>query len=143
MTPNQRLFCAEYLKDRNATRAYMAAYPRAKVNTAGANGERLLKKAEISDYIGAHLSAMESIRIADAREIMEYYTSVMRGEVMEKVSRFIGDGVQEMTDNPPKISDRNAAAEKLAKLIGADKAVGNTAAQGVVEAIVAAVQAIE
>ena len=59
--------------------------------------------------------------VADAREIMAYYTSVMRGEVTENVPLFVGQGVQEFTVNRPKISDRTAAAEKLAKLMGADK----------------------
>ena len=59
--------------------------------------------------------------VADAKEIMAYYTAVMRGEVVEHVPMFVGQGVQQMVRNSPKISDRTAAAEKLARLLGADK----------------------
>ncbi len=125
MTPNQRIFADEYLRDRNATRAYMVAYPRIKnPDVAAVNASRTLRIAKVSTYIQRTLEEMSSAAVADAREIMEYYTAVMRGEVVERVPLFVGDGVQQLHDNMPKISDRTAAADKLAKLLGVDKPVG-------------------
>lgn len=36
----------------NATQAYLTAYPNVTVKTAGVNGEKLLKKTEIQNYLG-------------------------------------------------------------------------------------------
>ena len=124
MTANQRIFADEYLKDRNATRAYLAAYKNVKNDVVAAtNGARLLRKAQIAEYIRDKLDELSSSTVADAKEIMEYYTSVMRGEVTERVPLFIAKGMQDLVENTPRISDRTAAAEKLAKLIGADSAL--------------------
>ena len=124
MTPNQRIFADEYLKDRNATRAYLAAYRNVKnEDVARKAGSRLLTNVDILEYIQLRLDELSSATIADAKEIMEYYTAVMRGEIVERVPLFIERGVQELTENSPRISDRTAAAEKLAKLIGADSAL--------------------
>lgn len=52
MTDKQRIFCDEYLTDLNATRAYKAAYPNVKKDSvASSNGNRLLRNAEIKEYI--------------------------------------------------------------------------------------------
>ena len=52
MTDKQMMFCLEYLKDCNATRAYKAAYPRIKSDAvASAAGTRLLGKVNVKAYI--------------------------------------------------------------------------------------------
>jgi len=52
MTDKQKLFCDEYIKDFNATRAYKEAYPNCKKNeSARVNGSKLLTKTNISEYI--------------------------------------------------------------------------------------------
>ena len=81
MTDKQRKFADEYLVDCNATRAYKAAYPRVKNDdVAATNGGRLLRNAEIKTYIEKKLEEISSAKIADAKEVMEYLTSVMRGD---------------------------------------------------------------
>lgn len=122
MTPNQRIFADEYLKDRNATRAYMAAYPRVRNdNVASSAGERLLRNVEVSAYVRRRLDELSSAAVADAREILEFHTGVMRGAITERVLRYDGLGSQVLTENPPRLSDRIAAARELAKLLGVDK----------------------
>lgn len=122
MTPNQRIFADEYLKDRNATRAYMAAYKRVKgPDVAAANASALLRNPKVSDYVKRRLDELSSAAVADAREILEFHTAVMRGEITERVLRYDGFGSQALTENPPRLTERIAAARELAKLLGVDK----------------------
>lgn len=52
LTPKQKIFADEYLIDLNATRAYKVAYPNCKKDEAAAvNGSKLLRKANILEYI--------------------------------------------------------------------------------------------
>lgn len=52
MTEKQKLFCDEYLKDTNATRAYLTVYANCKSATSAAPlASKLLKKEEIQKYI--------------------------------------------------------------------------------------------
>ena len=47
MTEKQKLFCDEYLKDLNGTRAYRAIYKNIKTdNAAGVRANKLLKKKD-------------------------------------------------------------------------------------------------
>lgn len=52
LTAKQKLFSDEYLIDLNGTRAYKAAYTRVKSDkTAAVNASKLLRKANVSNYI--------------------------------------------------------------------------------------------
>lgn len=119
MTPKQRVFADEYLKDGNASRAYRVAYPNCNGDTARNEGCKLLAKPCIKSYIEENQNAMSSKRIADAEEIMAYFSAVMRGEIMDQTVTPSG----EVVDSKPKMSDRNAAAEKLARILGIDKKI--------------------
>ena len=118
MTPSQRVFADEYIKTRNATRAYLTAYPKCKSeNTAHGCAAKLLRNATVLDYIDAELEKLHSKTIADAAEIMSFYTCVMRGEKGETLIDNRGDE----HEVPSRMSDRLSAADKLAKMLGADK----------------------
>lgn len=118
MTPNQRAFADEYIKTRNATRAYMAAYPGCKKeNTARALASRLLTNDNVSAYIEKRLNEISDSKIADAAEIMEFLTGVMRGESKDTV--LDREGYEH--DVRSRTNDRIIAAEKLAKMLGVDK----------------------
>lgn len=87
MTDKQQIFADEWLKDMNGGRAYKVAYPRVKKDaTARANASRLLTNANIKAYIDEQLEKMRNERTADAQEVIEYLTSVMRGEQTETVA---------------------------------------------------------
>jgi phage terminase small subunit len=119
MTDNQKKFCDEYLIDTNATRAYKVAYPHVKSDDAArACASRLLTKDNIKSYIDEQLDKLSSEKVADAKEVMEYLTSVMRGETEDEVLRFIGDGYQEKTHLQTNVKDRTKAAELLGKRYG-------------------------
>lgn len=136
MTDKQRRFCDEYIIDLNAARAYKAAYPNVKNdNVARANSSRLLTNANIKAYIDAELEKLHSERTADAKEVIEYLTSVMRREETESVvvtlsqekSKYVPDNngtmrkqtekteIPQIVEIPAKLSDANKAAEMLGK----------------------------
>lgn len=122
MTEKQKIFCDEYLKDSNATRAYKVAYPNVKKDdVARANSSRLLTNANVKKYIDVQLNALHNERIADAQEVMEYLTSVMRGESTgeEIVTEFM-DGMSEVKtiEKHPSEKDKLKAAELLGKRFG-------------------------
>ena len=123
MTDNQFLFANEYLIDRNATRAYKAAYPSIKSDvTAATNGSKLLRNTKVKAYIDEQIEKMASEKIADAREVLEYLTSVVRGksEAEIVVIEGTGEGCSEartMTKNPDE-KERLKAAELLGKHLG-------------------------
>lgn len=123
MTDKQRKFADEYLIDCNATRAYKAAYPRIKSDEAArVNGSRLLTNANIKNYIDEQLEKISSSKIADATEVMEYLTSVLRGESVAEivVVEGCGDGYSEAKNiqKQPDEKERLKAAELLGKRYG-------------------------
>lgn len=60
ITPNQKLFCLEWLKDRNGTRAYLAAYKGCKTEAAArVNASKLLTKANIKSFLAKRLKKHE------------------------------------------------------------------------------------
>ena len=120
MTEKQKIFADEYLIDLNATRAYKAAYPSVKKDQAArANASRLLTNANIKKYISDQLEKIHSQKTADAQEVIEYLTSVLRGEStsQEIVIEGIGDGMSEarIMEKGPSEKDRLKAAELLGK----------------------------
>lgn len=120
MTDRQQKFADEYIIDCNASRAYMAAYPNVKKNSvAGAAGARLLKNVRIKAYIEGKLDEISSNKTAKATEVMEYLTSVLRGESKSSVVVIegYGDGCSEakIIKKPPDEKERLKAAELLGK----------------------------
>lgn len=119
MTDKQRKFCDEYIIDCNATRAYKTAYPNIKnEHSARTLASRLLTKVDIKTYIDEQLEKISSEKIADAKEVMEYLTSVLRGESESSVLSLCGDGYQEVIEKNPDEKERLKAAELLGKRYG-------------------------
>lgn len=123
MTDNQRKFCDEYIIDCNATRAYLAAYPHVKnEHSARTLASRLLTKVDIKTYIDEQLEKISSDKIADAKEVMEYLTSVLRGESLSEIVVVEGDGdgcsSARRMDKAPDERERLKAAELLGKRYG-------------------------
>lgn len=58
------------------------------------------------------------LKIADGTEVMQYLTSLMRGEQTEKTVISVGDFTQEITDIDVSAKDRIKAAELLGKRYG-------------------------
>ena len=100
---NQRQirFVQNYMKTNNITHSAIdAGYSK---KTAHVQGSNLLKNHKVFEYITAINERLESEKIADIQEVMEYLTSVMRGE---KKDQFGLDA---------SLGDRTRAASELAK----------------------------
>ncbi|MCH5345333.1 MAG: terminase small subunit [Acetatifactor sp.] len=101
LTLKQKAFADEYLKCGNATEAARrAGYSEKYLNT---NATKLLQNTTISQYLSERQKQIEDSRIATAAEIMQYLTSVMRGEIKDQF------------DLDPPIAERTKAAVELVK----------------------------
>lgn len=120
MTEKQQKFADEYIIDCNATRAYKAAYPTVKNDhSARTAGSRLLTNVDIKNYIEEKLAEISDQKTAKAQEVMEYLTSVMRGESESSVVvvEGYGEGCSEakIIEKPPDEKERLKAAELLGR----------------------------
>jgi phage terminase small subunit len=116
LTEKQKRFVEEYLIDLNATQAAIRAGYSPK--TAYSQGQRMLKNVETKTYIDEQLERIHSEKTADAQEVLEYLTAVMRGKHKEQILQLIGDGVQEITDIDVSAKERLKAAELIGKRYG-------------------------
>ena len=114
LTLKQKKFADEYIISGNATQsAIKAGYTKKYANT---NANKLLHNTTIKTYIDERLAKFDSEKIADQKEVLEYLTSVMRGEHTEQtlISRGAEWG-QEKTNIDVGAKDRIKAAELLGK----------------------------
>ena len=115
-TPKQRRFVQEYLICLNATEAAKrAGYSE---NVASAIGFENLKKPKIKQLIDETLESIATEKVASITEILEFLTSVMRGECKEQTLRLVGEGVQTISPIDVSAKERLKAAELLGKRYG-------------------------
>ena len=130
LTEKQKRFCEEYLIDLNATQAAIRAGYSEKtaerasdwINEAGQEKPSSKYKPELREYIDKRIESIRSDRTADAQEVVEYLTSVMRGKSTseEIVLKGVGKGSQriEKVQKKPSEKDKLKAAELLGKRFG-------------------------
>ena len=85
LTPREKKFCAEYIKDYNGAQAVLrAGYNVANSATASVYANGLLKTTKVKEEI--HRLTQDSVdqSIADAKEVMQFFTDVMRGKVKDQ-----------------------------------------------------------
>lgn len=122
LNPMQVTFCQEWIRTSNgAQSAITAGYsPR----SARVQAARLLARDNVRNYIAAVQERLQSDKIADIDEVMQYLTSVMRGE---KKDQF---------DLDASLSDRTKAATELAKRLDvSQKAINLNAVVQIVDDI--------
>ena len=101
LTPKQKAFCEFYIETGNQTEAaIIAGYS---MKTAIVIGQENLLKPAIKEYLEKRLAEIDAKRIANADEVLEYLTKVMRGEEKDQFGLEIS------------IQDRTKAAELLGK----------------------------
>ena len=116
VTPKQKRFCDEYLIDTDGAKAAIrAGYSE---RSAKQIASELLTKPDLRAYIDERLAEMQSKTIADATEVMQYLTSVLRGESKSSVLSLCGNGFQEVIEKEPDEKEKLKAAELLAKRYG-------------------------
>lgn len=109
----QKRFADEYIISGNAYQsAIKAGYSK---NYSKGNVVKLLENVSVKAYIDERLAEIDNRKIADQQEVLEYLTSVMRGEVTEPLTVLDGDGYQRVIDAAPSVATRNKAAELLGK----------------------------
>ena len=101
LTVKEKAFIDSFVQCKNATQAVIEAGYKNK--NPRVLGSALLSKRHISEEISYRLKAMESARIASATEVLQFYTSVMRGEILDQF------GIEASLDT------RIKAANELAK----------------------------
>lgn len=116
MNAKQKRFCDEYLVDCNATQAAIRAGYSAR--TANEQAARLLANVSIKAYIDEKMEQLHNERTADAQEVLEYLTAVMRGQQTEQTLISIGEGVQKVGNIEVGARDRLKAAELIGKRFG-------------------------
>ena len=116
LTAKQKRFCDEYLIDCNATQAAI----RAGYSPKGINKRvtRMMANDGIKTYIEEQLEKMHNEKTADAQEVLEYLTAVMRGQHTEQTLQLIGEGVQKIADIDVSAKERLKAAELIGKRYG-------------------------
>lgn len=116
LTLKQQHFADEYIISGNATQsAIEAGYSK---NYANTNASKLLQNTTIKRYIDEQLEILKNERVADQQEVLEYLTSVVRGEQTEQTLRGVGEGAQEIDNIDVSAKDRIKAAELLGKRYG-------------------------
>lgn len=95
MKGKKAAFFEQYKIDRNQTQAAIRAGYSPK--TAASAGCRLMKDPEIAAAVSEWEKQMHEQHTTDADEVIEFLTSVMRGEITDNVPLFIGKGLQELT----------------------------------------------
>lgn len=120
LTAKQKIFCDEYIISLNSTQAAIkAGYSK---KTARKIAAENLTKPVIQNYISERMKQKESSLIATQDEVLQYLTSVLRGEsqTTDIVLVGIGDGWQEVqeVEKKPREKDRLKAAELLGKRYG-------------------------
>ena len=114
LTLKQKKFADEYIISGNATQAAIKAGYKKK--TANRIGSEKLSKLYIKKYIDERLKEIESKKTATQQEVLEYLTSVMRGEHKEEILIGQGQGFQEITYIDVSAKDRLKAADLLNKI---------------------------
>lgn len=114
LTERQRRFVDYYVADPNATQAALAAGYSKK--TARTTGQENMTKPAIRAAIDERLAQLESARIADATEVLQFLTATMRGEKTDEVVAFNSE-FGEFYHDKKKVDMRTSvrAAELLAK----------------------------
>jgi len=120
LTLKQKKFADEYIISGNATDAAKKAGYSEK--TSYSIGQENLKKPEIKKYLNKKIKELEDKKIAKQEEVLQYLTSVLRGESKSTivVVEGCGDGYSEaraVAKNPDE-KERLKAAELLGKRYG-------------------------
>jgi len=128
LTIKQKKFADEYIISGNATEAAIkAGYSK---KTARMTGSENLTKPYISEYIKERVRELEDEKIADMKEVREFWTNILRSGVEEtkdrlKASEFIAktqgafiDRVQSTNDVTVTKQYENMTDEELEELIG-------------------------
>ena len=114
LTAQQERFAQNIVKGLTPRDAYTDAGYKARGRAASASASRLLTNANVQARISELAGEVKTASIADAREIQEFWSRVLRAEETEELLTKMGSLVEARA----RVSDRLRAAEALAKMQG-------------------------
>ena len=107
----QKAFADFYLECGNATEAARkAGYKEESCRTIGCQN---LTKRNISDYIDERMQAQNEARVASADEVLQFFSSVMRGEVKDQFG--LDAALSDRLNAGKELMKRYAAADNSAR----------------------------
>ncbi|MDU4026554.1 MULTISPECIES: terminase small subunit [Anaerococcus] len=116
MTIKQKKFADEYIISGNAYQAALkAGYSE---NYARAKSSKLLENVGIKAYVDKKLTEIEAETIAESKEVLQYLTSVLRGETHDEVYYKTEFGGEALGKVKVQNKDRLKAAELLMRRFG-------------------------
>lgn len=119
LTLKQKKFADEYIISGNATESYkLAGYKYSSDNMAGVESNKLLRNPKVKEYIDKKMAKMDEDSIAKAKEVLQYLTSVLRGETYDEVYYKTDLGGEALGKVQVQNKDRIKAAELLMKRLG-------------------------
>ena len=111
LTPKQKAFADYYIECGNATEAARkAGYKEESCRTIGCQN---LTKRNISAYIAEHMQAQNEARVASADEVLQFFSSVMRGEVKDQFG--LDAALSDRLNAGKELMKRYAAADNSAR----------------------------
>ena len=111
LTPKQKAFADYYIECGNATEAARkAGYKEESCRTIGCQN---LTKRNISAFIAEHMQAQNEARVASADEVLQFFSSVMRGEVKDQFG--LDAALSDRLNAGKELMKRYAAADNSAR----------------------------
>lgn len=111
LTPKQKAFADYYIECGNATEAARkAGYKEESCRTIGCQN---LTKRNISDYIAERMQAQNEAHVASADEVLQFFSSVMRGEVKDQFG--LDAALSDRLNAGKELMKRYAAADNSAR----------------------------
>ena len=111
LKPRQKAFADYYIECGNSTDAARKAGYSEK--TCYAIGAENLKKPHISAYIAERMQAQNEARVASADEVLQFFSSVMRGEVKDQFG--LDAALSDRLNAGKELMKRYAAADNSAR----------------------------
>ena len=111
LTPKQKAFADYYIECGNSTEAARKAGYSEK--TSRSIGAENLTKPDISAYIAERMQAQNEARVASADEVLQFFSSVMRGEVKDQFG--LDAALSDRLNAGKELMKRYAAADNSAR----------------------------
>ena len=111
LKPRQKAFADYYIECGNSTEAARKAGYSEK--TSRSIGAENLTKPDISAYIAERMQAQNEARVASADEVLQFFSSVMRGEVKDQFG--LDAALSDRLNAGKELMKRYAAADNSAR----------------------------
>ena len=111
LTPKQKAFADYYIECGNSTEAARKAGYSEKASRF--IGSENLTKPNISAYIAERMQAQNEARVASADEVLQFFSSVMRGEVKDQFG--LDAALSDRLNAGKELMKRYAAADNSAR----------------------------